>query len=215
MDILTLALAKNGGGASSWNDLKDKPFGEEHSHTIVLPDSLNLEQAYDFGSYIGVEEALFYKVNRLGAALWGFTNPTVYVPSYNTGNYIQDKSAVWARLPNEELGLPDSVYLYFLESWRMETDENGYTSDILNYRFFFASIMGGELGVPAGDYVCCLDFEDRSEDISCWSSGGFKLVDEYVYRLDEKYLPYLVSPNGNSFTLSVSDDGTITATEVT
>lgn len=39
MDILTLALAKAmGGGASSWNDLKDKPFGEET--TTVKGDTL-------------------------------------------------------------------------------------------------------------------------------------------------------------------------------
>lgn len=38
---------------------------------------------------------------------------------------------------------------------------------------------------------------------------------EIVSALDEKYLPPLISPNGKKFKLTVDDNGTITATEIT
>lgn len=81
MDILTYAMARKssgGGGASSWNDLKDKPFGEVMGDTLYFDG--NTDGLVDIGG-------MFYKVSDVVLTMDDLANGGTYTQS-NFGDEV-------------------------------------------------------------------------------------------------------------------------------
>lgn len=55
-------IPEGSGGASSWNDLKDKPFGEE---TVVVNEPLNITWDGNTEGLVSIADTPFYKVSDL------------------------------------------------------------------------------------------------------------------------------------------------------
>lgn len=194
MDLLTLALARKGGGASSWNDLKDKPFGSEVTDGVIEIDG-------DASKYehFTVQEIPQVKVSDKVVEPEDFVGSTAVVISDGTiaeCTITEDCIKIISN-PNDETQKWIRVDLY---------DGNGDLRGVVCAYTNMEQIFG----VKDGTYFSYQDENNYVKSISCLTGPV-----ETIKPIDEKYLPPLVSPSGKKFKLTVDDNGTITATEVT
>lgn len=192
--FLALRAAAGGkGGASSWNDLKDKPFGDVPTQYDVIWD--------------GDTEGRFV-MDLAGVGFEGFYAVKVSDKVY-TENELSEKYI--------ESNLNEGWFSLISESYYLDTSVPGLISVCDREGIFVivvhsASETNAAFGTPDGHITNGTYFISVPQ-YGYWTRG---LVSEigYLKRLEEKYLPILTSPSGKKFKLSVDDSGAVTATEV-
>lgn len=195
-----------GGGASSWNDLKDKPFNsEELFPPIVIPRDLDLSIHFDLGKYFDMEKCEFYKLNCEVVSMNDWFGATVYIKTIN----FTTEHALQEVITKD--GMP-GIHAFEFFKYVKEDD----TSDMKMYGFIFLIVSVSDYGIPIGCYIARTGgYEFSSFPNIAQELLTITFVKEAVTPLPEKYMPLLTSPNGTKFKIQVSDDGTISATEVT
>lgn len=182
-----------GGGAFSWNNLKDKPFGEEVTEGVLTFDGDLTGREYvqldDETISIKMTDSFTPAEQFEGAIVTWFDDENGY-----------QKSVVSNIL---SAPLPDSNTKMFIV----------YVEGLENIGSI-VSVLGdlSEIGMPltTGTYFN-LDprYNRYTASVSCLTGEV-----EIVQRLDEKYLPLLIAPNGKKFKLIVEDDGYVSTKEV-
>ena len=186
---------KPSGGVTSWNDLQDKPFGEEQAfEPIVLPDMIDKSVSFDARDIFGISDnaMLFYKVNCLPAPFEAYDGATIT---------CQDSDLYYAKVDVFNAGTFDGVGVFVAS-----TMAEDYEGTITDYTIDYIAVVTEEnpFGMPSGVYAF------RKTNIS----AKITIAKRTIKPLDEKYLPTLTSPSGKKFKLTVDDNGTISATEV-
>jgi hypothetical protein len=179
-----------GGGASSWNDLADKPFGEEV--TEVHGDTLTWD-----GNTDGLVCAMdaFYKVSDVVFTLDELRGSVAVI---SDGQIVssEDEGALFE--------LADGISV--LSETVVCVSEKAVGADV-----------GGIVFPEAGLYFSALEDAGKLIHVSSFTVPnytGFVTTKETVKTLDEKFMPTLTSPNGTKFKLTVDDSGAVSAVEV-
>lgn len=178
-----------GGGASSWNDLTDKPFEEtEQSYFSLLTLDPNVSVAdQDFAGWTKQ-----------------MTNMSEYTYTTTLGNLGQ----AWLA---EDLGALVGTYVKFFVNGEYELvpiTESNVAADSVTVSHGSAKLTvtsEGNVSVVVPAQMYNNHFPDRY---------ATEVVFIDIKTLDPKYLPPLTSPNGTQYKLTVSDDGTLSATAV-
>lgn len=172
---------------TSWNDLTDKPFGEEQAFEPIEWDGdmtgkfvLNLGGA----SLVKVSDEVYTAEELVGATMTGMN-----IVTGETQNIIISEDEI------NPSGIPGSTAI-----------GDGFVVVIYSAEELIATIGEAAAGTTNGVY-----FIYAPETFYV-----FRLTAPSVVKtLDPKFLPTLTSPNGTKFKLTVDDSGTISATEVT
>ena len=191
----------NAGGVTSWNDLEDKPFGEEVTEPIVFDGNVEgkVTVLAPTASLLGAD-LLLVKVSDVAYTAEELSKTMITQHRYLDGEFTEQISPGSQGSFEEvsEATIETNTWLV----WSMRTTE-------------FDMGEGLVIQVPTtGLYLAYQDVPNYNGHsiVSYIHKLEFPSV---VKTLDEKYLPTLTSPNGKKFKLSVDDSGTISATEVT
>lgn len=137
--------------------------------------------------------------NPYSYAKYGYFPATEYIP-------LTDGMQVHFAFTNNRTGysFDEDIVMYGSSLEFKAVGEDGYTgsnlrisNDDTNQRYKLEEVAMGEGLMETDEVIVKMTIEDK-----------------VVKPLDEKYMPLLTSPNGTQYKLSVSDDGTLTATEV-
>ena len=199
VDQIFMQKIIDNGGASSWNDLKDKPFGEVAGGIIEFDGNMTgLDTIYASplnnweydGYYCKVSDKVYAKQDLIGATV-SYKNPQLITNTIYEQT-LQEAPGATAIMgfnaPAKYGNRPESFGILCV-----------YSASELNAAF------GGD-DFENGVYFTV--FPDQNE------YAQSLVFPSSVKPLDEKYLPILTSPSGKKFKLSVDDSGTISATEV-
>lgn len=201
------------GGASSWNDLKDKPFGYESLGSIVFDGTLPVstiisnyttcahegesQMKEDLGDNLVAVFCVkisddFYSKAELSSAT--ITAATIingehegYTEELSFGSFDADETTVYAR-NSSVISTRDPIKINEGQGWNFPS---------AGTYVVYSSVINPEDGSTMVYYIEKIEFPQT------------------IKPLDEKFMPTLTSPNGTKFKLSVADDGTISATEIT
>lgn len=178
-------------GAPSWNDLKDKPFGEMPTGGDTLYWDGNTEGLVEVVSDVGN----FYKVSD------------VVLTEEELLNDVADSLGAGSLRCGNEGGFT------FKSSSKDETSgmfaELGF--GVIAEYIFCASTDNYE--IPAFGTILPEKGIYFRADIRYFYVATCTRFPK-IKKIDQKYLPLLKSPLGKQFKLTVDDNGTITATEV-
>lgn len=171
----------NAGGVTSWNDLQDKPFGEEPRMEIMSEIKFT-----DIGD--GYHQILY--------------TPTHEIVAGKTYEVILSGTS------------------YFSEAMAVNTD--GIEVVLFGNT---ADLSGVDNGCPLMCIYSATGEDGVSEPVIMITDSGSSNVSnndtcsiyttETIKTINEKYLPLLISPSGKKFKLTIDDNGTISATEIT
>ena len=183
-----------GGGASSWNDLTDKPFGEEKAFEPIVWDG-----------------------NTEGLEKFEFSDSYAHYVYYKVGDYAEvDKSqiesiTVLMKIPSGD----EEQTLNFAEEGDDAIDEGANPGHGYNLGGGVVFLSDGQFTTNGIPIVFPEGVWFTNVDMGGATMIATKLIPVTTIKpLDEKYLPPLVSPSGKKFKLSVDDSGVLSATEV-
>lgn len=198
MDLMTLAMAKKmGGGASSWNDLTDKPFGEEVTEGVITFDGERDDRDY---IQLGDSSAMV-KVSDKVLTAEDFVDATVTMMRANGETYECEILQVMDMGSTE---IPEDTRLPGLLIVGLDSDMKIFSVD----ESFNGSVAG--LPLTKGTWFE-VNYETYKRTLHVYSVSCLTGEVETIKPLDAKYLPPLVSPNGTKYAITVSDDGTLSA----
>lgn len=187
-------LENAGGGVTSWNDLTDKPFGE----TTVKGDTLTWDGNTE-GRVLLEDVADAMEMSKI----CHISDEVITLEQLKNGLryeivYKMDTDPYILELSYEELAELQAGDTIVFEGNIFVAKDN---TTIFGFTF-----------PKAGIYMCWDDEEFAQASLTIPGYTGFTTT--VVKPLDEQYMPILTSPSGKKFKLSVSDDGTLIATEV-
>lgn len=180
-------------GVKSWNDLEDKPFCDE-TETIVYLEETEIYTRHD----INYDNCYYTRANiQLNSHIeYGKT----YIIKWDGIEYIvkpkQDEAGLYFGLNpyynNNEDNLPFGIWF---ENKGMIYTEGKYLYNSIGRIFTF-------------------------EDVASYHYFSIYELDYKIHKLDEKFIPdmdyiTLLSPNGTIFSITVGDDGVLSASEIT
>ena len=179
-----------GGGVSSWNDLTDKPFGEETTRTDYTSKSnYALYDILDNNAQGGVE--LVYVVNGAEYTLKSKTA---------AGSISGSLTGSIAYVGNISLLPINAFEINSYQSPKPESDDVPF--------FFGIYISDQEYGMDWAYSKAPYDENGNYIDVEIFKETVT------TKPLGEKYMPTLTSPNGTKYKITVADDGTLSATAV-
>lgn len=180
MFLKKIAENGGGGGATSWNDLTHKPFGEEDAfEPIVLPDDIDYSVNYDFSAVMGEAAGtfVFYKVNHEINTNVSYENCILDYPYWGShGNEYSFKKLEIAAIP---AGCSLFEYLYWLVWF---TEDNLEDNRYVHHGYLLAVDSENAYGIPVGVYVCVL-VQDAQRNLPLTISKTI------IHPIDPKYLP--------------------------
>lgn len=202
--------SKSIGGASSWNDLKDKPFGEEQAFEPIVWDgnTEGLEFCGVNASAEGVTQMVGYcKVSDMFIPYDEISMKTIcsdYVYSNFEGQIVENAS---------ETSFEDrkSDFSKEGEGWWFDPG-NGGQIVMSDGTFVFGKGESYEVTLSRGLWFQKSEVQMGEQVHKAYATA--MLPDVIIKPMDEKYLPTLTSPSGKKFKLSVDDSGVLSATEV-
>lgn len=185
--------------STSWNDLKDKPFGEE---TVTVNEPLNITWDGNTEGLVCVADT-FYKVSDATPTSGELANGGSYAIKSTTALSYEESGAFSADDFIDYGGLtfitPGGKMLATVVPESMVgVDVDGLIFHEKGLYFAFS---------PVVDDLFYLSSLTTTEPV--------EQTKTVVKTLDEKYMPILTSPSGKKFKLSVDDSGVLSATEVT
>ena len=187
MDFLTLALAKKGGGVSSWNDLTDKPFSEEQAfEPIAFVGEFKKLPSVDFGALLGTGGLIGYRICDTA-------NPATIYEGSSVSFGV--RATILENNPTE-LSEPEGLRIYYASFSDTEGAVTcGFVFAAVDDTFTIAEI-------PAGLYMAVL-LPGNATGLN----DVLTISKESIKTLDEKYLPAPIVPMKNLSGLQLNIGG--------
>ena len=214
-----VAGGTGGGGVKSWNDLEDKPFGEETTEGLVELTYDGDTEGYETATMLGTDiqtgqtaEIQFAKVSEDISIFENFDNTITFKWTVNDAEW-ELTTAVNKTLGELAFDLRDSYNCLCIEL----TGE-GFTGYVPNA----IVIAYDETDFSSGDFSF-LPVSGHFGSKGVWvyapvqsMSISYNGTTTVVKKIDPKYLPdfTLTAPNGTKYALAVADDGTLSAVAV-
>lgn len=170
-------------GASGWNDLTDKPFGEEQAFEPIVWDG-NTEglESIDIGPLLGVDTFPVFKIATSTLPASQYDGASICDLSHTPGPNIKPIQIL--ELMN---GSTDTARLYTFDFGYLENSEQNEWSSYCDGVFV---VVTGEnaYGAPVGIYVNSMETHIGYEKYL-----PVKIYKEIVKPLDEKYIPNTIA----------------------